>query len=85
MTSQILKSLDFTKTQKSRCLENEAFFLQIKKICNYTSSATLSQKITEVTFVAEVTFKSFQMRNETPLQLLKACSSCRNRYNISIF
>ena len=32
MTSQILKFLDFTKTQKSRCLENETFFLQIKKI-----------------------------------------------------
>ena len=34
MTSQILKSVDFTKTQKSRYLENETFFLQIKKI-NY--------------------------------------------------
>ena len=32
MTSQILKSVDFTKTQKSRYLENEtSFFLQIKK------------------------------------------------------
>ena len=32
MTSQILKSLDFTKTQKSRYLENETLlFLQIKK------------------------------------------------------
>ena len=41
-TSQILKSVDFTKTQKSRYLENETlFFLQIKKILNYTSSATL--------------------------------------------
>ena len=31
MTSQILKSADFTKTQKSRYLENELlFFLQIK-------------------------------------------------------
>ena len=26
MTSQILKSLDFTGTQKSRYLENETFF-----------------------------------------------------------
>ena len=42
MTSQILKSMDFTKTQKSRYLENEtSFFLQIKKIINYTSRATL--------------------------------------------
>ena len=40
MTSQILKSAGFTKTQKSRYLENEAlFFLQIKKIINYKSSA----------------------------------------------
>ena len=32
ITSQILKSVDFTKTQKSRYLGNEAlFFLQIKK------------------------------------------------------
>ena len=32
--SQILNSVDFTKTQKSRYLENETLFLQIKKI-NY--------------------------------------------------
>ena len=32
MMSQILKSVDFTKTQKSRYLENETLFLlQIKK------------------------------------------------------
>ena len=31
MISQILKSVHFTKTQKSRYLENETFFLQIKK------------------------------------------------------
>ena len=41
MTSQILKSAGFTKTQKSRYLENETlFFLKIKKFINYTSSAT---------------------------------------------
>ena len=45
MTSQILKSVDFTETQKSRYLENETlFFIQIKKF-NYTSRATLLQKI----------------------------------------
>ena len=45
MTSQILKFVDFPKTQKSRYLENETlFFLQIKKI-NYTSMATSWQKI----------------------------------------
>ena len=41
MTSQILKSADFTKAQKSRYLENETFFLQIRKFIDYTSSATL--------------------------------------------
>ena len=55
MTSNILKSLDFTKTQKSRYLESETFFLQTKKIANYTSRATLMEKIV---FVAEVTFNT---------------------------
>ena len=42
MMSQILKSADFTKTQKSQCVENETlFFLQIQKFINYTSTATL--------------------------------------------
>ena len=37
MTSQILKSAGFTKTQKSRYLENETlFFLKIKKLINET-------------------------------------------------
>ena len=46
MTSQILKSVDFTKTLKSKTLENETlFFLQIKKFINYTSRDTLLQKI----------------------------------------
>ena len=30
MTSQILKSAGFTRTQKSQYLENETLFLQIK-------------------------------------------------------
>ena len=42
MTSYILKSVDFTKTQKSRYLENKTFFHQVK---NYTSRSTLLQKI----------------------------------------
>ena len=46
MTLQILKSMDFTKTQKSKYLEKETlFFLQIKKFINYTSSAALQQRI----------------------------------------
>ena len=43
MTSQILKSVDFTKT-RSKYLENETlFFLQVRKFINCTS--TLLQKI----------------------------------------
>ena len=54
MTPKILKSVDFTKTQKSRYLENETlFFLQLKKIINYTSRATF---MTKNSFVAEVNF-----------------------------
>ena len=46
MMSQILKSVVFTKTQKPRYLDNKTlFFLQIKKIINYISWATLWQKI----------------------------------------
>ena len=42
IVSQILKFVDFTKTQESRYLENETlFFLQMKKLINYTSRATL--------------------------------------------
>ena len=45
MTSQILKPVDFAKTQKSRYLENKIlFFLQIKKFINHKSRATLWQK-----------------------------------------
>ena len=57
MKSQILKSVDFAKTQKSRSLGNKTLlFLQIKKFINYTSRATLLQNNS---FVAEVTFKNF--------------------------
>ena len=46
MTSQILRSVDFTKSQKPRYLENEtSFSLEIKKFINYTSKATLWQEI----------------------------------------
>ena len=53
MTLQILKSVDFTKTLKSRYLENKIYFFPNKKI-NYTSRATLFLKNS---FVVEVTFK----------------------------
>ena len=45
MTSEILKSAGFTRTQRSRYLENETFFCQVKKFINYTSQAPLLQKI----------------------------------------
>ena len=54
MTSQIVKSVDFTETQKCRYLERGTwFFLQIKKFISYTSKATSFQKNS---FVGEVTF-----------------------------
>ena len=45
ITSQILKFADFAKAGKSRYLKNETFFPQIKKFINYTSRATLWQKM----------------------------------------
>ena len=45
MTLQVLKFVNFTKSQNSRFLKIKTFFLQIKKIINYKSKATLWQKI----------------------------------------
>ena len=46
MRSKILRSMDFTKSQKPIYLENEtSFSLQIKQFINYTSKATLWQII----------------------------------------
>ena len=51
MMSQILKAVDFTKTQKSIYLENKTlFFLQIKLFTNYTSRAVLILYLVDVTF-----------------------------------
>ena len=45
VTSHILKSVDFTKTQKSRYLKRETLvFLQIKKFLYYTSRTTYGKK-----------------------------------------
>ena len=56
VTSQILKSVDFIKTQKSKYLEDETFFSLIKKkIINYTLRAASWQKNV---FLLELTFKS---------------------------
>ena len=43
MTSQILKSVDFTKTQKSRYLENKTFISSNEKF-NCMSRATYCRK-----------------------------------------
>ena len=52
MMSQISKSVDFTRAQKSRYLMDKIiFFLQIKKFINYTSRVNLLQKNS---FLAEV-------------------------------
>ena len=46
MTSQILKSVDFTKIQKSRYLENETLlFVQIKNFINYALRGILLRNI----------------------------------------
>ena len=53
-TSQILKSVDFTITQKSKYLENETlFFLHIKKILVVHQGLLYCKSI----LVAEVTLK----------------------------
>ena len=44
MTSQILQFVDFPKTQKSKYLKNETFFLRIKKFISYTSRTDLWEK-----------------------------------------
>ena len=56
MTPQILKFVDFTKTQRSRYIENQTlFFLQIKVKLLITQQGLLYGKNI---FAAEVTFKN---------------------------
>ena len=57
MTLQILRSVDFTKLQKPRYLENETFSLQIKKIINCIHKFIKGYFIAKNGFVAELTFK----------------------------
>ena len=52
-TSEILKSVDFTKTYKSIYLKNEAFFLQIIEFINYR--LIKGYLIAKNSFVVEVT------------------------------
>ena len=54
MTFHILKSVNFTQTQKSRYLEKETLiFLQINKFINYKSRATFLQKVACIFFFYE--------------------------------
>ena len=56
VTSQILKSVDFTKTQNTKYLENETlFFIQIKKIREIHIKGYFMAKNS---FAADVTFKT---------------------------
>ena len=55
ITSQILKSVVFTKSLKSRYLDNETFLLQIKRKSLITLQGLLYGK---KSFVAEVTYKN---------------------------
>ena len=59
MTSQILKCVDFTKTQKSRYLENETFFLKIKKSLNTHQGLLIAKNNS----VAEVTFNKIMIHD----------------------
>ena len=54
IASQSLRSVDFTKTQKSLYLKNAAFFLQTKKDHELHIKGYF---MTNNNFVAEVTFK----------------------------
>ena len=66
MTSQILKSVDFTKTKKSRYLQNDTLFqLQIKIFINCALRASLRQKNS---FVEEVTFKGLIEESESAVK-----------------
>ena len=49
MTLQISKFVDSPKTQKSKYLENELFFLHIKKLIHYTLRTVLKGSLAEVT------------------------------------
>ena len=74
MTSQILKSVDFTKTQKSRYLDNETlFFLQIKNPLIAHQGLLYGRN----SFVAEVTFNNFLLHVSN--HALKVCMWLLNR------
>ena len=73
MTSQILKFVNFTKTQKTRYLENETFFSSNKKIHKLHIKGYF---IAKNSFVEEAAFKGlngsyrFKIFKGCPLQIL---------------
>ena len=71
-TSQILKFVDFTKTQKSWCLENKLLFA--KKNYLYIKGYFIARN----GFVAEVNFRNVEERptakNYCPVNLLSLVS-----------
>ena len=76
MTSQILNSVDFTKTQKPRYLENETIFSSKKK-------SLITHKgyfMTKNSFVAEVTFKSILLTIPDSLLISRFCRNLVNGY-----
>ena len=78
MTSQIMTSVDFTITQKSRYLQNETLFLlQIKIFINCASRATLWEKNN---FVVEVTFnnKALAAHDFLKVSLIEAFITAHN-------
>ena len=82
LTPQILKSVNFTKTQKSRYLENKIFFSSKKKKEKEQKSLIAHQGLLygKKSFVAEVTFsrrpqnkkkkKICQKKNRSAMQIL---------------
>ena len=72
MTSQILKSVDFIKTQKSRCLKNEIiFFLQPKSSLITHQGLPHDKK----NFKAVVTFKLTRKKGGPLIDNIKATIS----------
>ena len=72
-TSQILKFVDFTKTQKSWCLENKLLFAQIKNWLRIKGYFMANNG-----FVAEVNFRNVEekptAKNYCPVYLLSLVS-----------
>ena len=56
LTSQILRSVYFTESQKSKSLENETFFLQIKKFIKMHQGLLYGKN----SFLGNVRFQTFE-------------------------